>query len=239
MQYIGDTMEKKSKGLTIASIVFLCIDIICLLGLTLFVVFVVRKISPMYEDFGADLPVITRITISSHYIFIVLALILIVKEKLRKKLATLLVNIAVCIILVLGGIPFLVWGILLPVQRVAEVVESVDITEKEAIIYDKCYDINGNEISKESLKSGEKDGVWIHYWKNGKVAWETPFKNGKIDGIERTYDFNGNMLAEITYKDGKKEGVLRHYDKNGNLIEEEVYKNDKLISGKSYSPPQR
>jgi hypothetical protein len=230
-------MEKKSKGLNIVSIIFLCIDIVCLLGFTLFIVFVVRRMSPMYEDFKRDLPTITRIAPSSHYIFIILALILLIKEKLKKKLVTLLINIAVFIMLVFGGIPFLACATILPIHKINKILETEGVFDTEKIRgYDKCYDINGSEINRESIMSGEKDGMWIHYWEKGKAALEVPYKNGKIDGIAKSYDFNGNMLAEITYKDGKKEGILRHYDKNGNLMKEEIYKDDKLISSKSYSP---
>lgn len=75
-------MEKKSRGLTIASIVFLWIDILYLIGLTLFVIFVIKRISPVYYDLGDNSPIITRIISSGHYIFPILASILIIKEKI-------------------------------------------------------------------------------------------------------------------------------------------------------------
>ncbi len=103
-------MEKKKRKLSITSIIFLCINII---GLVCFTCLILYLRSFYYKD-AASISVlenllrkrtdanIIRFYLSSHYIYIITALILIAKEFLKSKKVTLIVNIIIFLVVILA-----------------------------------------------------------------------------------------------------------------------------------------
>jgi succinate dehydrogenase hydrophobic anchor subunit len=112
-------MQKKIRVLAIASAVFLCIDVIALIGLTVFVVSTRNKFLEIFKDFKITLPIMTRIALWSHYIFIIVALVLIAKEWSKRKLTTLITNIVVFFILSFC-IYLYVLGLFLPIYQISQ-----------------------------------------------------------------------------------------------------------------------
>jgi len=112
-------MEKKSKGLTIASIIFLCLDsIILLIG-----AFVINRFYVLLNQFDIEFSTVTHVVFSFRYIFVILALILIAKEFIARKSITFTINLVVLIML-FGSVPFVVIGLLQPMQQLTTIEET-------------------------------------------------------------------------------------------------------------------
>ncbi|HBG25768.1 MAG: hypothetical protein A2Y10_02260 [Planctomycetes bacterium GWF2_41_51] len=70
----------------------------------------------------------------------------------------------------------------------------------------------------EYLLGDEKVGK-RGFWKNSKMAFDTPMKYGMRYGISRTCDEKGNKWRLETFLDDAQHGVLRTWDENGQLTE--------------------
>ncbi|MGD9015076.1 MAG: hypothetical protein PVI33_03525 [Candidatus Omnitrophota bacterium] len=116
-------MQKRIRGLAVTSMVFLIADIFALIRPTLYSIRVGNSAISLYRGFNISMPILTRVAISSYYIFIFAALILIAKELSKKKLINLMINITVLIILVFAIIPFLDYGIFLPMREISAMVK--------------------------------------------------------------------------------------------------------------------
>ncbi len=107
----------QKKGLAIANTIFLCLNITGLLCFTILVLWIKSGYTNtgllVLEELLKGRPDanIVRLFLSSHYLFIISALILIAKERLKNKRLTLIVNIvAFTVILFLTPIVF-AWAI--------------------------------------------------------------------------------------------------------------------------------
>lgn len=180
-------MERNSKSLKIASIVILSINMLILLAFTLFYVFVIRDFPRIFDLLGTKLPIITKVTFLSHYIFLALALILIVKEKLKNKLVTLMINIGAFVILWVGVLPFLLWGMLSPIQNINEIVAGHRMP-------------NGDFLN--NLKG---QIVYLHRDKGISNVYKIS-ANGKNKQLlyHHNYEVNNNCLFPRWSKDGSK-----------------------------------
>ncbi len=108
------------------------------------------------------------------------------------------------------------------------------------------YDSLGNELSKGeyyngnkegawfyqvgdfkevgSFTSGNEDGQWNHYYKNGKVAFTGMYSDGEPKGKHFYYHKNGIKKRVGKYAGGLKHGMWREYNSKGELIETIQYK---------------
>ena len=72
---------------------------------------------------------------------------------------------------------------------------------------------------------GKKDGLWIHYHKNGNIESKASFRDGKYEGECITFHPNGNLRSCGVYPehvaksyDGKKEGAWYNYEEDGDTV---------------------
>ncbi len=93
--------RQENKVLSIISIIVFVIDVIFLVGLTLYSIFGGNSFLQLYKNFKVTIPTITKIFLYfGPYIFIIGILILIAKERLlKKKLISLIINIIVFFII--------------------------------------------------------------------------------------------------------------------------------------------
>ena len=113
------------------------------------------------------------------------------------------------------------------------------------------YDSTGNEIARgeyyEGLQEGpwfyqvgdhkevgsftvgQPDGMWFHYYKNGKIAFAGVFEEGIPKGKHTWYHTNGIKKKIGKYSGGVPHGVWRSYDVMGEATEEIVYKNGETV----------
>ena len=112
--------DKKSRGLAIGSIIVLIIDIIVLIGLTIYSISSRASLLQLYKESNILLPYITRIALSfGPYIFITGILILILKERLKKKSVTFMINV-VALFIILGITICYIIAILLPMYQIGK-----------------------------------------------------------------------------------------------------------------------
>ena len=101
------------------------------------------------------------------------------------------------------------------------------LTASPDILYEhfkfKFTDIALPEINRVG-KYGEKEGLWVKYYKNGNVKYSWNYKDGKKEGETLIYYKNGQLEKKGNYKDDKKEGEWLNYYKDGQLQYKGNYK---------------
>lgn len=75
---------------------------------------------------------------------------------------------------------------------------------------------------------GERDGVWTHYYKNGKVAFQGEFLEGEPRGKHVYYHKNGIKKLIGKYSGGEKHGVWREFNNRGEEIETIQYRRGEI-----------
>ena len=113
------------------------------------------------------------------------------------------------------------------------------------------YDSLGNELAKGEFYNGVKegpwfyhvgdfketgnfvggdpDGMWTHYYMNGKVAFKGLFAYGEPKGKHIYYHKNGIKKLVGKYSGGLKVGVWKEYSEKNELIETIHYKNGEIF----------
>ena len=75
---------------------------------------------------------------------------------------------------------------------------------------------------------GQPDGVWRHYYKNGKIAFVGSYDEGEPKGRHIYYHQNGIKKMDGKYLGGSKDGKWRTYDEMGEVTEEITYKQGEI-----------
>jgi antitoxin component YwqK of YwqJK toxin-antitoxin module len=83
----------------------------------------------------------------------------------------------------------------------------------------------------ENYRLGEKQGLFITYYKNSNVSAEKNFNKNIQEGPSREYFENGKIQREIFYVNGIRNGKAKFYSATGTLSMEGLYLND-LEDGK-------
>lgn len=124
----------------------------------------------------------------------------------------------------------------------------------------KSYFPNGNiETIGSYNETGDKDGFWSIYFKNGKISEELTYNAGKLNGEHKIYTSSGFLTSKFVYMDGvlkeittylpdhsirekiiENEGVfdVSIYDEDGTLLWHNIYDNKGNLTGvsKQYFP---
>lgn len=69
--------------------------------------------------------------------------------------------------------------------------------------------------ARGTIKNGKRDGLWVGYWDNGRVAFKGAFKNGKEVGPWVEYYESGQLRFKGTWKNDKRHGPWVYYYENG------------------------
>lgn len=119
-------MENKNKDLTIISAIFLLIDILAFIVSAVFIVSLKNKLLLTFAELGVSLPLITRVALSNYYIFITIfiiaILILIIKEMSKRKLVTLVINIASFFIILFFSLIYIL-ALYLPLYQIGKLIK--------------------------------------------------------------------------------------------------------------------
>lgn len=91
----------------------------------------------------------------------------------------------------------------------------------------------GDHTETGIYRAGIMEGIWKHYYENGKIRYEGNYILGNPDGRHRQYYDNGKLKEDGYYSVGKKDGNWKKYDNAGNLIMLITYENgvEKKIDG--------
>ena len=102
--------------------------------------------------------------------------------------------------------------------------------------YIKEYYETGQVEAEGTLKGGEKEGLWKHYYEHGNdQLWlEINWKGGKLEGVTKAYHPNGQLGAVRYHKDNELEGPYLEFYDNGQLKSEMNYKEGYLTSDKCW-----
>ena len=130
--------------------------------------------------------------------------------------------------------------------------DMISMGSKESIC---IYKNSDQKSSQGSMESGEQEGAWTYWWKNGEKKREMSWIDGIPEGMFYSWHDNGQQAEEGNYTDGKRygdwtwwykngyknyevnykanmnNGKWIKWDENGQIVIEAVYKNDKCISG--------
>lgn len=88
------------------------------------------------------------------------------------------------------------------------------------------YDDMGSMISRESYKTGKKQGPSIVYLPDGSVSEEKFYKDGLEDGAFVQYFEKKLLKTKGQYVKGKREGRFIYYYPNGVEVANGFFKND-------------
>ena len=98
----------------------------------------------------------------------------------------------------------------------------------------------GDHKEVGSFTVGKMDGVWNHYYKNGKLAFTGAYDEGEPKGKHVYYHTNGIKKMDGKYLGGSKDGRWRTYDEMGEVTEEITYKQGEIykINGFRVEPAE-
>lgn len=92
-------------------------------------------------------------------------------------------------------------------------------TEKKTSYFD-----GGNKIEMESeFKNGQRDGLEIHYYRNGQIKLKSHYSKGKLHGESFEYYPNGVPVNIRNYFKGVRVGESKVYYESGRLMEIQYY----------------
>ena len=87
----------------------------------------------------------------------------------------------------------------------------------------KSYYKNGKPFAEGFYKNHLQEGKWIWYYENGAVETIGYYKNGTMDSVWTEFYENGQIESVGEYVDGEREGTYRFYDDSGALQVEKYY----------------
>ena len=120
---------------------------------------------------------------------------------------------------------------LLSLPSWGEVVSSTDIVWREGFYYKKFTNVpftgKVTGLDNGRIKDGDREGLWMLYYKNGQLYIRGNYKNGRLNGPYEAYDSRGYLNTKGTYKSGQKDGLWEYHNENG-LYNKSFYKDDKL-----------
>lgn len=79
---------------------------------------------------------------------------------------------------------------------------------------------NGKMAEETPMQNGRPHGV-MRFWRdNGQLLSESPYAEGKLHGVSKGWNVSGSIVKEIPYRQGQKHGVAREWDTDGTLVEQ-------------------
>lgn len=91
---------------------------------------------------------------------------------------------------------------------------------------------NQNLKSLGYLKNGQKQGLWINWYEDGKLESKKGWNNDFLEGVFKYWHPNGKLKVMGRTKDGEVDGIWQQFYTNGNKHYESVNKVGKLVSKK-------
>lgn len=97
------------------------------------------------------------------------------------------------------------------------------------IMFTQIVTLSAQQVNQVN-PSGEKEGVWIKYFDNGKIKYEGQFRNDKPYGKFKYYFKEGSIKAISVFSDDGIIAINTTYYKNGKLMAEGKYVNQQKDS---------
>jgi len=90
----------------------------------------------------------------------------------------------------------------------------------------KWYYCVGDDTQEGNYKDDQRDGEWIHYFPQKKMAFKGSYVFGEENGEHIYYFNNGNIKLRAFFKMSRKDGNWMWYDETGKLLMTITYSND-------------
>ena len=102
------------------------------------------------------------------------------------------------------------------------------------------YGKNGLKSSEGNYKNGLKEGKHYSYYDNGNIYVIENYRNDLLDGISLQYHYSDEknskrVNSSSLYRNGKREGMSYVYEYDGSIISKRRYENDCQITDTSYT----
>ena len=123
------------------------------------------------------------------------------------------------------GSRWVIWNNEQPIKDGVRI-NQYDIETGEKDGYWETYDRDGNLESKGNYVNGKADGYFESYDEDGKLYEKGHYKNGEMVGYWETYDYTENVYNKGHYKNNLMDGLWKYYYPNGQLYGKGYYKND-------------
>jgi antitoxin component YwqK of YwqJK toxin-antitoxin module len=91
---------------------------------------------------------------------------------------------------------------------------KINYRENSDSAFAQLFDVFGKKVAEGNYINEIKEGKWIIFSENRKVAEEN-YHSGLLDGLSRKYYDTGELLEETEWEEGKQEGNYRVFFKSG------------------------
>ncbi len=95
---------------------------------------------------------------------------------------------------------------------------------------------DGHPHVSGTYRQNAKNGEWIQYDENGRIALSRNYRNDVPEGVARRYYPNGRVYIHMNYHDGIPDGYYVMYAESGEPIVEAFLKNGRFEAVKRYNP---
>lgn len=97
-------------------------------------------------------------------------------------------------------------------------------------------DIDGNvSLIGQYNNDNERMGVWLEFWSNGNIKYQTTYDNGIRNGDYKTFREDGSLYGYGNYREDKLDGPFIGYDEKGNIELKLEWKMGQLVSQESFN----
>lgn len=79
-------------------------------------------------------------------------------------------------------------------------------------------DPHGGE-SVGTYRQDRREGLWRHYFRDGKLRSEATYHDGELDGPCVWFRATGGLLQKGSFDKGRKSGLWERWSAEGNLID--------------------
>ena len=109
----------------------------------------------------------------------------------------------------------------LPPAYPNEITDENGNAYENGIAYYNHYPFTGILVDKKTKKrlgefsNGQKNGLFVEYYNNGKMKYEGRYVYGIKDGVHSEWLENGNKISSINFLNGNLNGVYSEWYPNG------------------------
>ncbi|MEX2185643.1 MAG: toxin-antitoxin system YwqK family antitoxin [Pirellulales bacterium] len=122
-----------------------------------------------------------------------------------------------------------------PQSSTPEVVADITVFSDKSFVFDgKFEEFRSDGKTPHAVgefKDDHREGKWIYYHPNGKVAKEVHYVNGLLDGEWTHYNEDGTKTLEAAYKNGKRHGTWTNYAPPGEDGKQPVVQTSQFVDG--------
>jgi antitoxin component YwqK of YwqJK toxin-antitoxin module len=90
----------------------------------------------------------------------------------------------------------------------------IEYQENSDSAFAQLFDAYNKKVAEGVYIKEKKEGIWVYFTNDGKVA-EEQYKNGLKNGISKKFYESGELMEEVEWVNGQQEGDYEFYFKAG------------------------